>query len=160
MKLRACLLIAVAACILQDGLTGQNAAPRVNAPPKDSLLTLPNVGNVFLGSTLGWTLGLAAGVAVGYWIQPESPDDSFIGAGEWWVGGWIGSSVGAAAGAHVANRGHGNIVVSTLGTFVLTPLALVVAIPVADGPGVLLVPAAQIGVSIAIERGTSKRRAK
>jgi hypothetical protein len=166
MSLRVYASTALTTILLATQAAAQNAPkptpPLTIAPAQDTLVTLPYLPNVVTGSTLGWALGLAAGAAVGYAIQPNA-GDSYIGASEWWLGAWVGSSVGAAAGAHLANRRHGKIVLSTLGTIAITPVALFVGVPLGDVvplTGLLVIPAAQIGVSVAIERGTSKRRAK
>jgi hypothetical protein len=118
------------------------------------------VAQVALGSTLGWALGLLAGVGAGMLIQPDA-GDSFVGASEWWVGGWLGSSLGASTGAHIANGGRGNLLLGSLASIGITPLAMVVAFPLVDagssGAG-LLVPAAAVGISVIVERQTGRSR--
>ena len=61
-------------------------------------------------------------------------------------------------GAHIGNRFRGNIALSTLGTLVVTPVAVIVAVPLGEIGGAFLVPIAQIGVSVALERRTARGR--
>lgn len=119
-----------------------------------------STGNLVVGGTVGWALGLAGGAALGYLAQPD-PGDSYVGAAEWWLGAWIGSSIGAATGVHIANRGQGNLLLASLGSVASAPVSLLLAVPLAEAGsiGVLVIPAAQIGASVLIERLTSRGRA-
>jgi len=114
-------------------------------------------GRVVLGSTIGWGFGLLAGVGTGLLIQP-SAGDSYVGAGAWWLGGLVGTSIGTALGAHLANDRRGNFGAGFAGSLLIAPVALLAAALTADVGGLLLVPAAQIGMSVVIERRTGRER--
>jgi hypothetical protein len=106
------------------------------------------------GGLLGWGAGLVAGGMAGYALHPRSDTESWVGATEWWIGAAVGSSVGAAAGVHLTNGAHGNLLLSSLGSVVTLPFVLFLGTAV--GPAVIVaVPAAQILVSMMIERATS-----
>jgi hypothetical protein len=116
--------------------------------------TMTSTGNLVLGGTLGWAVGLAAGAAAGYATQPDA-GEGWFGAAEWWLGGWVGSSIGAATGVHLANGRNGNLLLSTGGALLSAPIALLVSGPVPGG--IVVVPIAQIGTSVYLERLTSRR---
>jgi hypothetical protein len=115
--------------------------------------------DLLLAGALGWAAGLAAGAAVGYAIQPNA-GESYIGAGEWWMGALLGSSFGAATGAHLANGREGKLLLSSGGALLSVPVALLVSVPLVmiDGAGIFIVPIAQIGTSVFLERRTSRRQ--
>lgn len=121
--------------------------------PEQEILT----GRVVLGSTIGWGLGLLAGVGTGVLIQP-SAGDSYIGAGEWWLGALVGTSIGAALGSHLANDRRGNFGAGFAGSLLIVPVALLAGALTAEAGGLLLIPAAQIGTSVIIERKTGRER--
>lgn len=114
-----------------------------------------SAGRVMLGSTVGLLVGLAAGVAAGYAVEQDS-GESWVGAGEWWIGGLIGSSLGAATGAHIANGFRGSLPLGVLGTLVVAPAVGLIAVPLTGGGAIIAIPAAQIGVSVMIERRTGR----
>lgn len=114
-------------------------------------------GNLVLGSSIGWLLGLATGVGAAVLIQPDA-GDSFLGAAEWWVGGWIGSSIGSAVGAHFANRRAGNLVLGSVASLGIVPVAALVSTPFVEAGGFVLIPAAQIGISVFVEKRTARRK--
>jgi hypothetical protein len=124
----------------------------------DQVIPTKSPEDLILGGAMGWIAGLAAGAAVGYAIQPDA-GDSWIGAGEWWLGALVGSSAGAATGVHLANGRSGDLLLSSGGALLSVPVALLVAVPLVwvHGAGILLVPVAQIGTSILLERRTSRR---
>jgi hypothetical protein len=151
-------------CALVLGSTGFASAQQL--PPRETppVTALPEVvvqnatiETVILGSSIGWLLGAVAGVGAAVLIQPNA-GDSYIGAAEWWLGGWIGSSLGAAAGAHFANRRQGNLVLGSVVSLGIAPLAALVSIPVFEAGGFVLIPAAQIGVSVIVERRSARTK--
>ena len=125
-----------------------SAAPALPGAP-----TAASVEHVTLGSTIGWIVGLAAGVGAGYALQPDA-GESYIGAAEWWIGGWVGSSIGSALGAHLANGSEGNLPLVILGSFSIAPVAVLVGVVATP----LVVPLAQVGISVVIERRTDPNR--
>jgi hypothetical protein len=146
------LLLAAAAPAAATAQAPRDATPSVSIPTQDG----PSAGRTVLGSAVGWAVGLGAGAALGYAVQPD-PGESYFGAGEWWLGAWIGSSVGSAIGAHLGNGRQGNLPLVMLGSIAVGPAALIVA-PALGPAGVFAIPAAQIGVSVAIERRSAAVR--
>jgi hypothetical protein len=162
MNVRTCLVT----CLLLGLTTASQAQQQVRA---DTLSAIANtkviepdipVAQVALGSTIGWALGLLAGVGAGVLIQPNS-GDNWLGADEWWIGAWIGSSLGAATGANIANGSRGSLLLGSLATLGITPLAMRIAVPLVAENGLAggaLIPVAQISISVIVERATSRDR--
>lgn len=149
--MKSAVRIALSSVVLLSAALSPLAAQQV--PTED--LSRPSAGRLVFGSTVGLLVGLAAGVATGYAVE-QDPGGSWVGAGEWWIGGLIGSSVGAATGAHIANGFRGNLPLGVLGTLVVAPAVGLITVPLTGGGAVLAIPAAQIGVSVMIERRTSR----
>jgi hypothetical protein len=70
----------------------------------------------------------------------------------------IGSSVGTATGVHLANGRRGNLLLSSGAALLSVPAALLISVPLISihGAGIGIVPIAQIGTSIYVERRTSR----
>lgn len=122
-----------------------NVAPNVGSSPSSE----PRVGQVVLGSFLGWGVGAVVGLAVA-----DAP------------GFYLGGALGAGVGAHSANKSRGVWPWNVLAAAGAGALVMVPALPLCLGgcpriAGVLIgtgVVAMQVSAATAVERRTARIR--
>jgi hypothetical protein len=98
------------------------------------------------GAATGWLLGGLAGGGVGFMIDSENPDDSWLGPPAVGTGAIIGATLGAGLGAQIGSNGKGSLWAGLAGSVAgLGASALVASLFDSSlGDVMVVVPAVQI----------------
>lgn len=118
-------------------------------------LAIGGVGGAFAGSGAGSAVGIAVGAAV-----CRAPDRGWCTLTYGLGGALAGLAVGTPVGVHLANRGRGNLALTTVGTIAASAALLAIGSTLTRGNGppfVLTIPF-EIGTAIPLERYIERHR--
>ncbi len=156
-------VLVLASSLLTPQARAQDSAARIISTPPP--ITRDEVGALHLaiggikGAAAGTGVGLPLGFVTGA-IGCRATDRSWCILTYGLGGALAGLIVGTPVGVHLANRGSGNLALTTVGSIAATSalLALGSTLTRGNGPPIILTLPFEIGTAIPIERYIERRR--
>lgn len=125
-----------------------------------SLLAPHSTRRLVLGGVVGWSVGAVVGALLGHAIEGEVDESMFFITGHMAAGALLGSTLGAPFGVNLANGGASNTPLSILASFGIIAVGGLLATQVTGTAGavavIVVIPLAQIGTSVVIQRATTR----